>query len=77
MLNTAVIGCGQMGKNHVRILSEISNLVAIVDPNLELLKTMSKKYNVKGYTNYKTMLKKEETQSLFFWNTVICLINFS
>ena len=35
-IKTGVIGAGSMGKNHVRILNEISNLVGIFDTNVDI-----------------------------------------
>ncbi|MCK4781679.1 Gfo/Idh/MocA family oxidoreductase [Candidatus Parcubacteria bacterium] len=57
-LNVAVIGVGNMGKNHVRAYSEISKvrLVAISDLNEMLGNTLSNEFNVKYYKNYKKML---------------------
>lgn len=60
MLKCAVIGLGNMGKNHVRVLSEINDieLVAVCDNNLELAKEFSKKYNIKYYANYRDVLNE-------------------
>ena len=52
MLNVGVVGLGSMGQNHVRVYSEIANLVAIADSNDDMLKKVSKRFNVKGYKNY-------------------------
>ncbi|MCD6429544.1 Gfo/Idh/MocA family oxidoreductase [bacterium] len=61
-LRTAVIGLGSMGKNHVRVLSEIreSELVAVSDCDKKKLAEIEKKYKLKGYANYKEMLEKED-----------------
>jgi UDP-N-acetylglucosamine 3-dehydrogenase len=62
MLNVAVIGCGAMGKNHVRVYSEIqnTNLVAVADPNQENVDLMAKKFNINKYLDYKEMIKNEK-----------------
>jgi len=59
----AVIGCGMMGKNHVRIYKSMPNVevVAICDTNLKLLNETRKLYNIDNYfIEYKEMLKKVE-----------------
>lgn len=63
-VNTAVIGVGNMGKNHARIYSEISNLVAIADPNEEVGKEVAKQYNTKYYSDYKTLLENEDIDAV-------------
>ena len=58
-IKTAVIGAGNIGSNHARIYSEISNLVAVWDINSEVGRSLANKYNVKFYQNYKEMIDKE------------------
>jgi predicted dehydrogenase len=62
MLKAAVIGIGSMGKNHARIYSDLDNveLVAVADVNKDVVTALSKKYHVKGYSDYKEMLKNEK-----------------
>src|SRR6185437_6080304 len=62
--NVAVIGVGNMGKNHARVYSEIANLVAVSDVNEQLGKSLAKKYHVKYYKNYKTMLQEEDLEAI-------------
>lgn len=66
MLNVAVIGIGSMGKNHARVYTDLDNikLVAVSDTNKTLLTSISKKYNVTGYDDYKKMLGKEKLDLL-------------
>ena len=45
-IKTGVIGVGSMGKNHARILSEISNLIAVSDNDEVLAIEVSKKYGI-------------------------------
>ena len=61
-LRTAVIGLGSMGKNHVRVLSEIkeSELVAVSDCDEKRLEYFEKEYELRTYQNYREMLKKED-----------------
>lgn len=58
----AVIGVGNMGKNHVRVYSKIpdADLVAICDINEESVKKVAKAYGAKWYLDYKRMLDKED-----------------
>lgn len=63
-IKTAVIGTGGMGKNHVRIYSEISNLVAIVDLREDIGKPLAQKFNAKFYTDYKKMLDIEKPDAV-------------
>jgi len=59
-INAAVIGVGSMGKNHVRIYSEIEDvkLVAVSDINEEV-KKIAEKFNCRYYKDYNEMLDKE------------------
>lgn len=63
-LKTAVIGVGSMGANHVRIYSEISNLVAIADLNEEIGRQIGQKFNVVYYQNYQDMLSQEKIDAI-------------
>lgn len=55
-IRTGVIGVGSMGRNHARIYNEISNLVAIADPNEAQLHTVAERFGVIGYNDYHEML---------------------
>ncbi len=59
MLNTGVIGVGSMGKNHARVLSEISNLVGIADPDKVAGESVSKKTGAKYFEDYHDLLKED------------------
>jgi UDP-N-acetylglucosamine 3-dehydrogenase len=56
MMKVGVIGTGSMGQNHVRIYSEIAELVGIADADENSLNKLSKKFNVNGYTDYNDLL---------------------
>ncbi len=62
MLNIAVIGVGNMGKNHARIYFEHPDvkLVAVCDINKERCDEFAKKYNCKGYYNVESLLENEK-----------------
>ena len=48
--NIAVVGCGQWGKNLVRIFNELGSLSSICDLNEEITHKYAKQYNVKSST---------------------------
>lgn len=56
-LRIAVIGTGAMGKSHVRLYKEIEDIevVAVVDKDKKTIVDISKKYDVKGLTDYKEL----------------------
>lgn len=62
ILNVGVIGIGMMGKNHLRILSELENvdLISVADQDDKELAKLEKKYSINTYSDYKTMLEKEK-----------------
>lgn len=65
MVKIAVIGVGTFGTNLLNTFSQLERegrckLVAICDINKETLERQTKRYNVKGYTDYKEMIDKEE-----------------
>ena len=55
----AVIGTGGWGKNHVRVLSELGNLVAVCDLDASRAAAYAEKYRVKGYSSVDELLEKE------------------
>lgn len=63
-LKTAVIGIGNMGKNHARVLSEISNLVGVADLSSELGIPLAEKFNTKFYSDYTEMLDLEKPDAV-------------
>lgn len=61
-LRAGVIGAGIMGRNHIRVYSEMNNikLSAIADPVLDSLKRSASLHTINCYADYKEMLAKEE-----------------
>ena len=61
MIKTAVIGTGNMGKNHARVYSELNNssLVAIAESS-KVGEELAKRYNCNYYADYKDMLDSED-----------------
>ena len=55
-----VVGAGYWGKNHIKALSELDSLGAIVESNEDALKIFLEKYpNINGYKNIEDALKDE------------------
>ncbi len=63
-IKTAIIGAGNMGKNHARIFTRISSLRAISDVIPEIGEPLAKKYKAKYYQNYLRMLDCERPQAV-------------
>jgi UDP-N-acetylglucosamine 3-dehydrogenase len=59
MVRIAVIGTGGWGKNHVRVLSELGNLVAVCDMDASRAAVYAEKYRVKGYSSVEELLENE------------------
>lgn len=62
VLRAGVIGAGSMGRNHIRLYSEINNvkLIAIADPDLDSLNRYASLYPIISYTDYRQMIAKEK-----------------
>ncbi len=60
MLKIGVIGLGSMGKNHVRVCSEIENteLVGIFDIDKDITNRLAEKFDTKAVFDYKEMLQE-------------------
>lgn len=60
MLKTAVVGCGTMGRNHLRVLSDVPDvdLVAAADDDPRRLADLPKKYGVQTFTSHLTLLEE-------------------
>jgi UDP-N-acetylglucosamine 3-dehydrogenase len=66
MTRVAVIGVGSMGKNHVRVYSEMPNveLVAVVDANPELANRIGHAYHVPAYQDYFEMVDHTKPEAV-------------
>ncbi len=58
MLNVGVVGCGHLGKIHVKLLSQSENysLVGIYDKNIELSKSISKDLKCNYFKSFDELL---------------------
>jgi predicted dehydrogenase len=66
MKRVAVIGVGNMGKNHARVYSELDDveLVGVVDLDEETGKEIAERFNTKYYKDYKDVLDKVDAVSI-------------
>jgi UDP-N-acetylglucosamine 3-dehydrogenase len=65
-LRVGVIGVGYWGQNHVRVLKEIDDIesLSICDLNIETLRLVAKKYQVKWYINFEEMIRRERLDAV-------------
>jgi len=85
MKNVLIIGCGAIFPRHLESIqnNEDFNLVAICDSQKYIVDILSKKLNVKGYTDYKKAILESSTDfcviatpnSLHFQQSIFCLQN--
>ncbi len=61
LLRAAVIGAGNMGRNHARVYSEMEDveLIAVADPIQESLQRIAMRHHIRTYTDYRVMLERE------------------
>jgi UDP-N-acetylglucosamine 3-dehydrogenase len=66
MINSAVIGLGNMGKHHARIYNtlEASKLVAVADINRSIGKSVAEKFGCRFYDNFCEMLQNEDIEAV-------------
>ena len=66
MMRVAVIGVGSMGRNHVRVYTEMPEveLVAVVDANPTAGEQIAHRYHVPYYTDVCEMLEKERPEAV-------------
>ena len=62
MTRIALIGLGAMGRNHLRVLSEIedASLVAVSDQDPNAVAAATRRYGMKGYESWQEMLDREQ-----------------
>ena len=61
MIKVGVIGLGAMGRNHLRIYSELPDveLAGIADIDYGLAQSLAKKYRTKSFRDYKELLQED------------------
>lgn len=62
MTRVGLIGLGTMGRNHVRVLSDLKDvtLAAVCDQDAKALEAVSRKHSVPTYTSWDEMLEREK-----------------
>lgn len=65
-IKVAVIGAGNMGKNHARIYSEMNNveLIGVVDLNETIGREIAGKFNTNYFSDYKEILNSVDAVSI-------------
>jgi predicted dehydrogenase len=65
-IRVGVVGLGTMGKNHLRVLSDLDQamLVAVCDSNHELSSWIGQKYAVQAYTSCVEMFTREHLDAV-------------
>lgn len=65
-LKVAVIGAGAMGKNHLRVYSELSQarLLAVADANSATAERAGQNFGIRAYNDYQKMLEIEKPEAV-------------
>lgn len=63
-IRSTVIGCGNMGKHHVRIFADLTTLCGISDTSADAGRPLAHKFNTHYYKDYREMLDKEKPDVL-------------
>lgn len=64
MLSVAVIGTGSMGRNHVRVYSEMANLVGIADISKACAEPLANQFKTQCVVDYNELLKNPELDAV-------------
>ena len=64
MVGVGVIGTGSMGRNHVRVLSEIAQLVGIADVSLSCAEPLANQYNTQCFTDFGELIGNPELEAV-------------
>jgi len=64
MLRVGVIGTGSMGQNHVRVYSEIADLIGVHDAIKEQSAKIAQRFNVGSFDNLDDLLDKVDAVSI-------------
>jgi UDP-N-acetylglucosamine 3-dehydrogenase len=57
-LRVGVIGVGAMGQNHVRVLSDVADLIGIADPDVKVGGAVANRFGVSYFTDHRALLKE-------------------
>ena len=66
MTRVALVGLGAMGRNHLRVLSELEDavLVAVCDQDADTLAAATRTHGVSGYRSWVEMMDREELEAV-------------
>jgi UDP-N-acetylglucosamine 3-dehydrogenase len=66
LTRVALVGLGAMGRNHLRVLSEIedADLVAVCDQDSNAVAAATRRYGMKGYQSWQEMLDREQVEAV-------------
>ncbi|MGH7762910.1 MAG: Gfo/Idh/MocA family oxidoreductase [Candidatus Dormibacteraceae bacterium] len=66
MTRVALIGLGTMGRNHLRVLSELSDaeLVAVCDQDAAAVEVATKNLGISGYVSWQEMMGREKLEAV-------------
>jgi UDP-N-acetylglucosamine 3-dehydrogenase len=66
MTRVGLVGLGAMGRNHLRVLSEIeeASLVAVSDQDPNAVAAATRRYGMKGYASWREMLDREQLEAV-------------
>ena len=58
-LRVVLVGCGQMGRNHARVLADLAGvtLAGVYDPDLEASAALCERYDTAAYTDWGYLLE--------------------
>jgi len=57
-MRAGVIGVGVMGQNHVRVYSEVADLVGVVDKDISAAKKVAKRFNTSAFSTVDELIKE-------------------
>lgn len=63
-MRVGVIGVGSMGKNHVRVYSEITELVGVTDVIQESSMAVAERFGIRSFTSPEDLLKEVDAVSI-------------
>lgn len=65
-MRVSVVGCGNISRNHLRILKSLKNVVisSVVDIKKDRADAAAKKYGCKAYYDFETMLREDKPDSV-------------
>jgi UDP-N-acetylglucosamine 3-dehydrogenase len=66
MIKVAVIGVGAMGRNHVRVYSDMPDVevVAVADAQAQQAELIGRRFSVPAYTDYRAMLDERQPDAV-------------